>query len=124
MNALRALLSLRQPIAALALCALLSQQLVGMVLTASPAMALEAGFSLCLSGPPPVDDDPLSVVDGAGFCPCTLHSMAGVLAPSPSPALPVFLAIHAQEPLAQTKWIGNPSTGPPPSRAPPFHLHS
>ena len=76
----RTLVRLRHPLAALGLCALLAQQVVGAVLTASPAMALESGFSLCLGDPPDGDGDPRDGLIGAGFCPCTMQLVTGILA--------------------------------------------
>lgn len=124
MNALRALIDLRHPLAALAICALLAQQLVGVVLNASPAMALESGFSLCLSGPPSADEDPLSIVDGAGFCPCTITGLAGILPAASLIAEPVWQ--NRQNVLPTPAFIGISllRTGPPPARAPPLTLHS
>lgn len=115
---------LRQPIVALALCALLAQQMVGFVLTASPVMAYEAGFSLCLSGPPPSNDDPVdAVVSGAGFCPCTMQHVAGVV-PTQGAVEPITLApADAFLPLALTRADMGLTTGPPPARAPPVLLH-
>lgn len=114
---------LRQPFVALALCALLAQQMVGFVLTASPAMAYESGFSLCLSGPLSSGDDPLDIVGGAGFCPCTMQHVAGVL-PAQSavePAVPPRAELFI--PVAQTRADMGLTTGPPPARAPPANLH-
>lgn len=113
---------LRQPLVALALCALMAQQMVGFVLTASPAMAYESGFSLCLSGPLPSSDDPLDVVGGAGFCPCTMQHVAGVL-PTQSSVEPVALTLaKSLTPAAITRPDRRLTTGPPPARAPPLHL--
>ena len=120
----RTLGRLRHPLAALGLCALLAQQVVGAVLTASPAMALESGFSLCLSGPPNAEDDPRDVVIGAGFCLCTLHLAAGLLPPDLTPephnhcvqtALP---SPGTQAPVEEARH----QNGLP--RAPPALLHS
>lgn len=123
MNLLRALLLLRAPLATLALCALLSQQLVGLVLTASPAKASEAGFSLCLSGALPAEDG--SGMVGAGFCPCTLHAgMALLPAPCPSLAAPMPSVAAAYGLARQALDCGRIPTGPPPARAPPITLHS
>lgn len=124
MNAFRILLTLRQPLAALALCALLAQQMIGFALTASPALAIESGFSLCLSGPPSADDDPFDLIDGAGFCPCTLHMVMGVL--PPAPALSISMAVDNESfaLASDTLNLVAASTGPPPARAPPATLHS
>lgn len=125
MRLFAALTMLRQPLAALALCALLGQQMVGFVLTASPAMALESGFSLCLSGPPTADDDPKDMISGAGFCPCTLTVGLALLPPSATllaaPVKPwISLSFAHQDSLL----TDSPPTGPPPARAPPATLHS
>lgn len=124
MSLLRALHHLKAPFVALAFCALLAQQMVGFVLTASPVLAYESGFSLCLSGPPPSSDDPLDLFGGAGFCPCTMQHVAGIL-PAQSnldPCAPTPLAMVL--PLAQTRADLGLASGPPPARAPPFHLHT
>ncbi|MEO0384958.1 MAG: hypothetical protein AAF234_15530 [Pseudomonadota bacterium] len=125
MRLFAALTMLRQPLAALALCALLGQQMVGFVLTASPAMAIESGFSLCLSGPPTPDDDPKDMISGAGFCPCTLTvGLAFLLPPAPlieASVTPLLgLSFASQDSLL----TDGPPTGPPPARAPPATLHS
>ena len=124
MHAFRILLTLRRPLATLALCALLTQQMVGFVLTASPALAIESGFSLCLSGPPSADDDPFDMVDGAGFCPCTLQLVAGVLPPSVTVSQPPLLEHERIASASDRLNLAAPSTGPPPARAPPAALHS
>ncbi|MEQ8656613.1 MAG: hypothetical protein RIC24_04795 [Hyphomicrobiales bacterium] len=125
MTVLRHLLDLRSPLATLALCALLGQQMVGYVLTASPAMALESGFSLCLSAPPGADDDPKDMVSGAGFCPCTLTVSLALLPPS-TPLLETPLtSTHGLSFVPQDRLLSDgPPTGPPPARAPPKPLHS
>lgn len=124
MSLLRLLHHLKAPLVALAFCALLAQQMVGFVLTTSPVMAYEAGFSLCLSGPPPSADDPLDMVGGAGFCPCTIQHVAAVL---PTQGAVEPLAASRADfimPQALTRADGHLSTGPPPARAPPFFLHT
>jgi hypothetical protein len=125
MRPLQTLLQLRAPLATLALCALLGQQMVGFVFTASPALAIESGFSLCLSGPPQADDDPKDMVSGASFCPCTLSVGLALLPPS-SPMVDAPLASSAALTFSpQTSLlIDSPPTGPPPARAPPATLHS
>jgi hypothetical protein len=125
MRFLQTLLYLRAPLATLALCALLGQQMVGFVFTASPALAIESGFSLCLSGPPQADDDPKDMVSGAGFCPCTLTVGLALLPPSSllvdaPPISAVALTFTPQSNLI----TDSPPTGPPPARAPPATLHS
>ena len=123
MHALRILLTLRRPLATLALCALLVQQMVGFVLAASPALAIESGFSLCLSGPPPADDDPFDMVDGAGFCPCTLQLVTGVLPPPVTVSEAPILEPDRFALAGDSLHLAAPSTGPPPARAPPATLH-
>jgi hypothetical protein len=125
MRLIAAFTILRQPLAALALCALLAQQLVGFVLIASPAMALESGFSLCLSGPPGADDNPKDVIGGAGFCPCTLTTSLALLSPSgPQIAAPETLLLALSFAAHGSLLFDSPPTGPPPARAPPAILHS
>jgi len=125
MNVFAALTMLRQPLAALALCALLGQQMVGFVLTASPAMAIESGFSLCLSGAPTADDDPKDMISGAGFCPCTLTGGHALLPPStPLVEAPVMPALALSFAYSDRLLSDGPPTGPPPARAPPATLHS
>lgn len=124
MNLLRALHHLKAPLVALAFCALMAQQMVGFVLTASPVMAYESGFSLCLNGPLDSDTDPLDMVGGAGFCPCTMQHVAGVL-PTQCILEPVASTpLRVVLPLALTRADMGPTTGPPPARAPPAHLHT
>lgn len=124
MSLSRLTLQLRHPFVALALCALLAQQMVGFVLTASPVMAYEAGFSLCLNGPLESDTDPLDMVGGAGFCPCTMQHVAGVL-PTQCILEPVASTpLRVVLPIALTRADMGPTTGPPPARAPPVHLHT
>lgn len=115
---------LRQPLVALALCALMAQQMVGFVLTASPAMAYESGFSLCLSGPLDSDTDPLDMVGGAGFCPCTMQHVAGVLPTQCVPEAVASSPLRVVLPIALTRADMGLTTGPPPARAPPIHLHT
>lgn len=125
MRLLQTLMQLRAPLAALALCALLGQQMVGFVLTASPALAIESGFSLCLSGPPTADDDPKDMISSAGFCPCTLSVGLAFLPPSAplvaAPMAPTLVLGFAPQDSLLTD---GPPTGPPPARAPPATLHS
>lgn len=124
MSLIRLICQLRQPLVALALCTLLAQQMVGFVLTASPVMAYEAGFSLCLNGSPPSNDDPASaVVSGAGFCPCTMQHVAGVL-PVQGTVKPIALTLtDTLLPAAQTRSDMGLSVSPPSARAPPVPLH-
>lgn len=125
MRSLQTLLCLRGPLVALALCALLAQQVVGFVLTASPAFAIESGFSLCLSGPLDADDNPKDVVSGAGFCPCTLTSGLALLPPvAPLIAMPLVNADTLHVATHDRVLADSPPTGPPPARAPPANLHS
>jgi hypothetical protein len=125
MRPLQTLLQLRAPLATLALCALLGQQMVGFVFTASPALAIESGFSLCLSGPPQADDDPKDLVIGAGFCPCTLTPGAALEPPSASSLdRPVEATLSTPFVQPDVLLTDNPPTGPPPARAPPATLHS
>lgn len=114
---------LRQPVVALALCALLAQQMVGFVLTASPVMAYEAGFSLCLSGSPPSSDDPLDMVSGAGFCPCTVQHGVGILPAQNTVEPRIRLVTQILLPLAPIRADTGLATGPPPARGPPLALH-
>lgn len=120
MTVVSKVLVLRAPLAALALCAILAQQLVGFVLTASPALAYESGFSLCLSGPPPADSDPRDAAQSAGFCPCTLQGMAGLVSPAVAVAAPLAFEHTAPLPPAFRHLSDISDTGPPPARAPPF----
>ncbi|MBO6676883.1 MAG: hypothetical protein JJ908_16370 [Rhizobiales bacterium] len=125
MRPLQTFLHLRAPLATLALCALLGQQMVGFVFTASPALAIESGFSLCLSGPPEADDDPKDMVSGASFCPCTLTVGLALLPPSSPLVVAPLLSSAALTFIPHARLlIDNGPTGPPPARAPPATLHS
>jgi len=124
MKALSTILLLRAPLAALALCAILAQQVVGLVLTASPALAYESGFSLCLSTPPPVESDPRDAVQGAGFCPCTLQMMAALSVPAVLVAAPATFEHITLLPPASRHLSDISDTGPPPARGPPTILHT
>lgn len=123
MSLSRLTLQLRQPLVALALCALLAQQMVGFVLTAAPAMAYESGFSLCLSSPLSSSDDPMDMVAGAGFCPCTMQHVVGLIPVADGVAPVPWAMLDAFVPVALTRADMGLTTGPPPARAPPLHLH-
>ena len=121
MNLARLHYHFRGVLAALALCALAAQQLVGFALAASPALAHESGFSLCLSSAPDLDnqaDEP-----GSGVCVCTLQHIAAVWLPALG-----LLAPHGASTFAVLRPAGHepsldPATSPPPPRAPPTAFH-
>lgn len=125
MSLLHAVHLLKAPLVAIAFCALLAQQMVGFVLTVSPAMAYELGFSLCLSGPPPSGEDPVDIaVHGAGFCPCTMQHAVGLLSVAETVERTHYLPFHTLLPSSKPGVSQVSITGPPPARAPPLRLHS
>ncbi|MEM6713073.1 MAG: hypothetical protein AAF590_12440 [Pseudomonadota bacterium] len=126
MRWLATLLELRRPLAALALCALIAQQFVGVVLTASPVMAEASGFSICFTGEADRDLDVDGERDahGFGFCSCTLQIAAGLLPLSLGASF--YLDSEHLTPLrtAPDGVIHARAHGPAPARAPPGVPHT
>ena len=123
MTVLRSLLNLRQPLAALALCAMLAQTVVGFALTASPALAGQSGLSLCQNSQQGVPGETDDQQQGAGFCACVL-TLAQALVPQHD-TLPLPQAVQTLcEPPFIGEAFGRAPSNPPPARAPPPFLHS
>ncbi|MEM6381147.1 MAG: hypothetical protein AAF739_00600 [Pseudomonadota bacterium] len=121
MTARRSSVQLRGPLVALALCALCAQQLVGFVLVASPAMADDLAWTLCLSSSDSDQPGEKGLVS-AELCDCIMHQTGAILS-SGDPAVLVALGLAKQQsPLIGERPIGIYPTGPPPARGPPVFL--
>ncbi len=124
MSLTHALRSLKHPFVALALCAVLAQQLVGVVLAASPVLAAESGLSICLGASSDTADPQSDAAGDPAFCPCTLTGLAVLEPPQPSITVPGLVSSASSLPANRALLWQAEATGPPPARGPPLTLHS